>query len=273
LLIAPHLTVADYDLWGSYVLGAPTLRESLLRAVGSIGLHSNDSVAISVIDDATIKFTYDFGMRNEAGYEQIAPCAVGVISSIFKFYLGASWRPLAIDLDLPEPHDPFVFEDAFECPVHFGKPAVAVWFARQHLDAARPVEHAPFVTTADIERKRFGGTPTSATDKVMQLIMLQMLDGAPDLDDAAERMKIGPRTLQRALLSEGTSFRELANAAVAERSRELLSDSYLSVTEIAADLGYSSSAHFARAFRKQSGQSPSEFRTRWGARNTEPNAT
>jgi AraC-like DNA-binding protein len=225
-------------------------------------LRSNDTVAISVIDDATMKFTYDFGMRTEAGYEQIAPCAVGVISSIFKFFLGASWRPVVIDLDLPRPHDSFVYEDTFECPVRFGKPAVAVWFSRQYLDAARPAEHAPFVTTADIERKRLGGTPTSATDKVMQLIMLQMLDGAPDLDGAAEKMKIGPRTLQRALLSEGTSFRELANAAVARRSRELLADSHLSVTEIAVELGYSTAAHFARAFRKQSGQSPSEFRTR-----------
>ena len=47
-----------------------------------------------------------------------------------------------------------------------------------------------------------------------------------------------------------------------ERAKELLRGSKLSVKEIAHELGYSRQHDLTRAFRKYSGTSPSEWKTR-----------
>ena len=45
-----------------------------------------------------------------------------------------------------------------------------------------------------------------------------------------------------------------------EQARELLGAGELPISEIASRLGYSDSAHFARAFRRIAGVSPREYR-------------
>jgi len=47
-----------------------------------------------------------------------------------------------------------------------------------------------------------------------------------------------------------------------KRAAELLDESFLSVKEIAADLGFDHQSHFSREFKKHSGASPSERRVR-----------
>lgn len=37
LLLAPHLTIANYGCWGDYVLGASTLGDAIQRAIATIG--------------------------------------------------------------------------------------------------------------------------------------------------------------------------------------------------------------------------------------------
>lgn len=260
LLVAPHLTVADYGIWGEYVLGAPTLGSSLSRVLKAIRLHSNDAVGLTAVAPGVVRFAYDFGVRHTKGYGHIATCAVGVICSIFKHYAGPSWRPAAIDLDIPPGGRQDDFEKTFGCPVRFRKPSVAVWFHSQELSTKQLLDAGQRITIADVERSRFGGAPTTAKQKVWQLIMLQLLDGPSDIEDAARKIGVGVRRLQRSLQSEATSFRELANQAIVARSTELLSEPDLSITEIAFDLGYSTPSHFARAFRKQTGHSPGKFR-------------
>jgi AraC family transcriptional regulator len=46
----------------------------------------------------------------------------------------------------------------------------------------------------------------------------------------------------------------------AERARQLLADTDLSVTEVGARVGYASSSHFAKAFRQSTGLSPRAYR-------------
>ena len=45
-----------------------------------------------------------------------------------------------------------------------------------------------------------------------------------------------------------------------ERARLLLAETDMPITMIAADLGYSSSQHFATSFRRDTGTTPSRYR-------------
>ncbi|TCJ68166.1 UNVERIFIED_ORG: helix-turn-helix protein, partial [Dietzia maris] len=62
------------------------------------------------------------------------------------------------------------------------------------------------------------------------------------------------------LAAEGTSFRELLQESLLDRARIRLLDRSTSVSEVAAELGYSDLTNFSHAFKGWTGSSPSHFR-------------
>jgi AraC-like DNA-binding protein len=86
--------------------------------------------------------------------------------------------------------------------------------------------------------------------------------GRIDLGDVATRLEVSPRTLQYRLRREGVSFRTVVDHARETIARRLLATTRLNVPEIAHVLGYSEPAPFHRAFRRWTGITPTQFRTR-----------
>jgi AraC family transcriptional regulator, regulatory protein of adaptative response / methylphosphotriester-DNA alkyltransferase methyltransferase len=81
------------------------------------------------------------------------------------------------------------------------------------------------------------------------------------LDDIARRVASSRRQLQRAYAEIGrTTFREHLTKVRMERAAELLGTRGLTVREVAFRVGYRQPAQFAKAFRRQHGASPSDFR-------------
>lgn len=78
--------------------------------------------------------------------------------------------------------------------------------------------------------------------------------------DLAALLHLSPRSLSRKLGAEGASLRRIGVDARIGRARERLADPEASITRIALDLGYSDAANFARAFRRETGVAPGEFR-------------
>ncbi|MDE0852932.1 MAG: AraC family transcriptional regulator ligand-binding domain-containing protein [Nevskia sp.] len=87
----------------------------------------------------------------------------------------------------------------------------------------------------------------------------EVSEGLPSLPDLAATLNISPRTLNRYLEREGTSFRELAGRIQHEIARERLSAGEMSITEVAYSLGFGDPANFTRSFRDREGVSPREF--------------
>jgi AraC family transcriptional regulator of adaptative response / methylphosphotriester-DNA alkyltransferase methyltransferase len=82
-----------------------------------------------------------------------------------------------------------------------------------------------------------------------------------DLDDIARRVASSRRQLQRAYAEIGhTTFREHLTAVRMHRAAELLAGGRLTVREVARRVGYRQPAQFAKAFRRATGASPSEYR-------------
>ena len=139
---------------------------------------------------------------------------------------------------------------------------MTVVMERHHLTAPPRRASWPIVTIEDMARDRRGGAPRRLLDVVMEQIRAQVLTGSVSIDGAAQSIDISVRTLQRELNRAGTDFRNLANAARIQRATELLRHTNGSITRVSADLGYSSPANFARAFRKSTGRGPREFRSK-----------
>ncbi|MDF2446069.1 MAG: hypothetical protein K0S46_1305 [Moraxellaceae bacterium] len=106
----------------------------------------------------------------------------------------------------------------------------------------------------------------NVSGSVRRLIDDNMGERLLDLPSIAERMGLTPRTLQRHLKAEGTSFQALYDERRRERARSyLLEQPDGDIETLAAILGYSEPANFYRAFRSWFGVTPREFQRRYEA--------
>lgn len=269
LLIAPTMDVSAYGTFGAYVFGGDTLGQAIDRSIAALGYHSTgDRLSVTAFADE-VRFSYRFALAGAEGHNIVACAAAGELLSLFRAYLPGNWRPLRVELDIEAPRHLSPFEDAFQCPVLFGAPAVALVAERRHLAARSKRPPPSMVTIEDVARDRPGGAPRRLLDIVVEQIRTQVVAGGVMIDDVARSMDTSTRSLQRELHQAGTDFRSLTSVVRIQRASELLRHTNGSITRVSAQLGYSSPSGFARAFRKVTGAGPDEYRRRYRSFNAE----
>jgi AraC-like DNA-binding protein len=87
-------------------------------------------------------------------------------------------------------------------------------------------------------------------------------DAPPSLVDIAKDLRMSPRTLKRKLAEHDTTFTQIRDDLRRHRALLLLDNRQLTISDIAAKLGYSELPNFTRAFRKWTGQTPLAYRER-----------
>jgi AraC-like DNA-binding protein len=131
-----------------------------------------------------------------------------------------------------------------------------------HLDAPFPMANTQAVQLAEERCKalmEYVREHSSWSDWVGMMLQ-QAEDYQPTLEDLAKVLNLTGRTLDRYLLKEDTSFRELSVRIRSKRACELLEEGKLAVSQIAYRLGYSDLANFSRSFKKVNGISPSQYK-------------
>ena len=100
-----------------------------------------------------------------------------------------------------------------------------------------------------------------STGEQVKWILKRLLSGArPEIAAVARELGLSDRTLQRRIVEEGTSFRQLLVEARRELAREYLNRPEIAVDEVAYLLGYEDSNSFYRAFRAWEGTTPTHWR-------------
>jgi transcriptional regulator GlxA family with amidase domain len=96
--------------------------------------------------------------------------------------------------------------------------------------------------------------------KALQLIEAEYYQSL-DLDGVARRLATSRRQLQRCFAEHGDeSFRECLARIRMQRAAELLRASPMPIGEVAQRVGYRQPPQFAKAFRRQHGVAPAQFR-------------
>jgi AraC-like DNA-binding protein len=162
---------------------------------------------------------------------------------------------------------------------HFGTREVAFDCESDGIAFDESVADLP-VVTADaamhdvLERYAASLLPAAAPTQdrlhdVEKAVAELLVDGVPSLATIAKRLGLSPRTLQRRLQDEKTTFGDLVDRIRSAAARQHLQGSRLSVSEIAYVLGYSDGRAFARAFERWTGTTPTGFRAHAGAHDPE----
>ncbi len=176
-------------------------------------------------------------------------------------------EPLALEAAFQHPPLPAdalsELESSIGCPLRFNESETRLVLSRAALE--RPVvapNHGLFAYLerhAETLQARVRAT-ASIAGRVRELLTLRLREGEPEQGTVARQLALSERTLQRRLQDEGVTFAGLLDEVRADLSRMYLGDSQLAVFEIAFLLGYSEPSAFNRAFRRWTGQTPSEFR-------------
>lgn len=107
-------------------------------------------------------------------------------------------------------------------------------------------------------RQRLADLDGSATvaDRVRALLIDGLPSGRATMDDAARRLAMSRRTLQRRLREEGTSFSDLLQSTREDLAWHYLRTTDLTASEIGFLLGFEETSSFFRAFQAWTGQTP-----------------
>lgn len=174
--------------------------------------------------------------------------------------LGIAFTPKAVLFRHPPQASMALYRRYFDCPVLFGQDHNAL--ALNPEDLQKPsVRYDP--TLHDIMRLYLEGQCAEhidLQDKIRQQILLLLPKRRCSLEQISLVLGLHPRTLQRRLASEGIEFEQLVEQVRCQQARQLLQSTWLSVAQIAQELGYLRTASFCRAHARWYGCTPLEHR-------------
>jgi AraC-like DNA-binding protein len=132
-------------------------------------------------------------------------------------------------------------------------------------DAARPFlteDASMWAFFAPELRRRLSELEASATtvDRVRAALHERLPAGESSINAVAAQLVLSPRTLQRQLQAEGTSYQAVLAGTRTELARRYLADRNLTIAQIAYLLAYEDTNSFYRAFRSWTGTTPEATR-------------
>lgn len=154
-------------------------------------------------------------------------------------------------------------EAYFNCPIDFDTARNAIIFYGQDLDRPFVTYNAEFLemVQAELERKANGyRSEASACEQVKWLLKQMLAGGRPDIADVARELGLSVRTLQRRIVEERTTFRDLLLSVRQELVKEYLARPGIRINEVAFLLGFEDPNSFYRAFRRWEGKTPAHWR-------------
>lgn len=157
-----------------------------------------------------------------------------------------------------------LFEEVFNCPLLFDQPQYSIAIDREkahdtHIPQADTVLRDILISHADTRLKAIRQTPPF-TFQVKEVIKQILLETTPSRERVAERLHMGSRTLQRHLLSEGSSYKDAFNEVRCDLAIHYIRLGSLPLDDIAEKLGFSETRSFHRSFKQWTGLTIGAYR-------------
>ena len=239
---------------------APTLARALKEFSALVSMeNSHYRLGLFECGEEVMFWAHDANAADTAGYYAGSSYALYVMLAIIRHFAGASWLPAEVGIEAPALPD-----GAREI-----LPGTRI-LTRQKMSYLRLPRI--FLSLPPEEQWAVGRGDGNAENSLMltdslnftqtlQLVLESYLaGGCPSAEQTAALIGTSSRTLRRRLISEGITYSELVDKVRFEAARRLLNEPAAKMIDIAYALGYSDPSHFARAFRRMTGVSPSAYR-------------
>jgi AraC-like DNA-binding protein len=237
-----------------------TLREAMdeWRQFQSVHLHGAHSEFRRA--GPVVQWVLHIDEPGRLGSRQKVAQSLGFACNVLRALLGRAWKPVSVQFAQPAPADAGDFRRVFRSRVLFGREEDLIEVESGMLD--RPIEHSNPELRRLLDRHLLqmkAGAGESIDEQVRKAIRSSMSRQDCSIEEVAAILSIAPRTLQRHLHQRGTNFSRLLAEIRADAARRHLAEAQLSLTQLAAILGYSELSAFSRAFHRWHGRSPQQW--------------
>jgi AraC-like DNA-binding protein len=229
------------------------------RYVGFV--NTNADLALDVEGRVT-RLTHALRGATSLSRRHLAERALAALTLLGRRHAGPRFAPREVWFAHPIPEDTLEHERIFRAPLRFEAPVDALVMDTAWLEVrVREADPALRRVLEDYLERLLPETEPEDLLDVVRTHIRAGTHGRPAVIDAvADILAMSPRTLQRKLSAQGTSYQELTTEVRQDLARQHLIDSRLSISEIAFLLGFSDVSTFHRAFKRWTQQTPSAFR-------------
>ena len=263
LQVGPLMRPDDYGALGLAWKSAPSVRDSLQRVARYCRVWTDNMTYEIAEQDEGIEFLlHRFGERR-LGMRLSNESTVASAVSLIRQTASKGFRPRAVYLQHAAPGTTADHEHHFGCPVHFGADRDAIAIPHEALD--RPNHLADDGISAfllghldkELQQSEDDGSLEALTRRA---ISKALSDGMPRMETVAKRLGMSERTLQRRLVEQGRTYKQLVEATQADLAKNLLRHSEYPLSEVAFLTGFSEQSAFNRAFKRWTDSTPTKYR-------------
>lgn len=247
------------------VQSSPTLGDALSAAMAYLFVHS-EGMQLTTVDDphgergvAAMRLDLSVpgywpvqGTDLTMGF--IHRAAIGIAGGIYGLRsVEVPYRPVAPLSVYEEFYGVPVVTDSRAALLRVSAGAAAIPIQTRDDDVRR-------LAVAMLQHSSRSDRATECAPLVYSTVAQTLGTAAPTIVSIADLMDMHPRTLQRRLADEGTSFSEVLDEVRRHNARRLLSTPQMPLAQVAALLGFTEQASLTRAAHRWWGQSPSAIR-------------
>ena len=200
------------------------------------------------------------GLAPLSPYQEDATMAL--VLGILRLNLQEDFSPLKVTFRHGPPGCKARYFELFRSPVVFNYPETSISISMDVADKDLPGANKEIMATNEnlmidylesLDKEQL-------IPKMKRIIIEYLPTGSATLERVATHFYVSPRTLQRHLQAEGTTFKDVLDETRKELARRYVKESKLDFSEIAFLLGFSELSAFSRSFKRWTGYPPVRFR-------------
>lgn len=246
------------------ISGAEDVETALLDSTRYLFVHSPSYQLVLEptshgADWVTLRF--DIAVDPDTPYRQLVDGCLASLLTLARALTGVPVTPRAVSLPHTPAAPPRTYRSVFGAPVSFEQPRAAL-----HLDprvlhteihAARPeLRRTALAYITD----RYPDPDASTATLVRNTIGSTLGATRGTKTEIAGLLGLHPRTLQRRLTTEGTTFEDIRDEVHRTTTRRLLTETALPLAQVAHALGFSEHSAMSRKVRHWFDTTPSQLR-------------
>lgn len=248
------------NLWYA-IQNAGSVGEALQALMQYLHVHSNGAQLQLERHGGYARLLYEVTDGEAHSVSQTVELAMGISAHLMQSLLQHAWKPRGLLLRHSPGAEPGTYRRLLGITPRFDSPVNAWVFDETLLDIPLSAADKRLCQLAQSHLEELARiTLQELPSYVQKLLRTWLPSGQVTIEQVAEHMKLSPRSLQRYLRAENTSFQTLLDDTRQALAARYLRDSSLSLTRLAGLLGYADLSTFSRAFRRWNGISPQQWK-------------
>jgi AraC-like DNA-binding protein len=261
-----------FDLISHLVVHAPTLREALGLCLQFQPLVIDDALFTLTETDTTAVLRCHLPRTLERADRMFAEFSLTGLTRMVRVF-GGGVAPVAVSFEHARPGHQREYARLFGDAVRFSQPTTAIVFDRAVLDRAQLYQHPELYGVLRSQAQRAldrVATELGPVDQLRRYLLARPPAKIPDLSTAARDLGVSPRSLRRRLADDGTTYRAVVGAILADSAGLLLRDPKQTIQQTAQAMGFANVGAFHRAFKRWTGLTPLQYREARGGSTGNP---